>query len=161
MTAANKAELRHFHSADIFVWLLNFFLRYIAKCVSYKRCWSLLEREHKWFTGSPTPKGLRRSVGAAGEMLNMQCRSRQLAAGRRQLAQLTALVGTDIFNRIVTSHMPPFFQPPTPESRQPSSPEPEIRLGLIHTALYLLSTSHYAPRCREQGFSLLHVSLGK
>lgn len=118
------------------------------KSVSYKRV-GKLEREHKWFTGSLTPRGPRRSVGAAGEMLNMQRRSCQLAAGRRRLAPLTALVGADIFNRIPYA---PNSSTPAAQCRQPSSAEPEIRLGLIHTALYLLSTSHYAPCCREEGF---------
>lgn len=82
-------------------------------------------------------------------MLNMQWRFCQLAAGCRRLARLAALVGSDIFNGIVTC---PHSSTHPPESRQPSSAEPEIRTVLILTASYPLSTAHYAPRCQEARF---------
>lgn len=158
VSTANKAKLQHFHWADI-------------TCLSPKSPYSTsrnvcrtnagkLEWEHKWFTGSLTPRGPRCSVGAAGETLNMQRSSCQLAAGRRQLAPLTALVGTDIFSRIVTSHMPLFFHPRSWIQTTILTRAWNKTGAHTYCALSSLNIS-LCSLLQRRGISLLHISRGK
>lgn len=98
------ADLQHLRSADMFVSLLNLLTTPRKVCqTSGLAGWSVSIND--------SPAAWLRGPAVLCGSLNMQRRSCQLAAGCRRLARLTALVGADIFNRIVTPHMPPFLHP--------------------------------------------------
>lgn len=157
-----KADLQCFRSVGTFVLTLNLLIVHREK---KKKCVIQALASSSENINDSLACWLRGAHGAlwalAGEALNMQSQSCQLAAGAPTVG--TARSPCRYWHLQQDCYIPyaPILPTPASESRQPSSPEPEIRLRLIHTALYLLSISHYAPCCREERFSLLRISHGK